>query len=65
MRPLSLLVRSTALPGALAKPLCYKRVTSEPPCTGCSHLLEYMAFKTTTHRTHFRLVREVSNLADA
>lgn len=29
-------------------------------CTGASHLLEYMAFKATAHRTHFRLVREVS-----
>lgn len=26
---------------------------------GFSHLLEYMGFKTTTHRTHFRLTREV------
>ncbi len=29
---------------------------------GLSHLLEYMAFKTTSNRTHFRLVREVSVL---
>ena len=29
-------------------------------CTaGTSHLLEYMAFKTTMNRSHFRLVREV------
>ena len=28
-------------------------------CAGLSHLLEYMAFKTTKHRTHFRVVREV------
>lgn len=27
---------------------------------GASHLLERMAFKSTTNRTHFRLVREVS-----
>ena len=26
---------------------------------GCSHLLEYMAFKTTANRTYFRLTREV------
>ena len=26
---------------------------------GVSHLLEYMAFKSTQHRSHFRLVREV------
>lgn len=26
---------------------------------GASHLLEYMAFKTTKNRTHVRLVREV------
>ena len=26
---------------------------------GASHLLEYMAFKTTKNRTHLRLVREV------
>jgi processing peptidase subunit alpha len=30
-----------------------------PGSTGASHLLEYMAFKTTSHRTHLRLVREV------
>jgi hypothetical protein len=29
------------------------------PAAGASHLLEYMAFKTTKHRTHMRLVREV------
>lgn len=28
---------------------------------GASHLLEYLAFKATQHRTHFRLVREVSS----
>ena len=27
--------------------------------TGASHLLEYLAFKSTAHRTHFRLVREL------
>jgi len=27
--------------------------------TGISHLLEYLAFKSTLHRTHFRLTREV------
>ncbi len=26
---------------------------------GVSHLMEYMAFKSTQHRSHFRLVREV------
>jgi len=30
-----------------------------PYSTGASHLLEYMAFKTTKNRTHLRLVREV------
>lgn len=29
------------------------------PHPGVSHLLEYMAFKGTKNRTHFRLVREV------
>jgi predicted Zn-dependent peptidase len=29
-----------------------------PAPSGASHLLEYMAFKTTKHRTHLRLVRE-------
>ena len=28
-------------------------------CMGVSHLLEYMAFKTTMNRTHLRLVREI------
>jgi processing peptidase subunit alpha len=28
-------------------------------CTGASHLLERMAFKSTSNRSHFRLVREV------
>jgi hypothetical protein len=31
-------------------------------CTGVSHLLEYMAFKTTKTRTHLRLVREVESI---
>lgn len=30
--------------------------------TGASHLLEYMAFKTTTNRTHLRLVREIEGI---
>lgn len=30
-----------------------------PYCTGASHLLERMAFKSTANRSHFRLVREV------
>lgn len=30
-----------------------------PFCTGASHLLERMAFKSTANRSHFRLVREV------
>lgn len=30
-----------------------------PYCTGSSHLLERMAFKSTANRSHFRLVREV------
>lgn len=27
---------------------------------GASHLLEYLSFKSTQHRTHFRLTREVT-----
>lgn len=34
-------------------------IYENPSNTGVSHLLEYMAFKSTTNRTHFRLVREV------
>ncbi|PSC71302.1 mitochondrial-processing peptidase subunit alpha-like [Micractinium conductrix] len=34
-------------------------VHESPANTGVSHLLEYMAFKTTKNRTHLRLVREV------
>lgn len=34
-------------------------VYEKPMQTGTSHLLEYMAFKTTMNRSHFRLVREV------
>lgn len=34
-------------------------VYESPYNTGVSHLLEYMAFKTTKSRTHLRLVREV------
>lgn len=34
-------------------------VYETPANTGASHLLEYMAFKTTKNRTHVRLVREV------
>lgn len=34
-------------------------VYETPATTGVSHLLEYMAFKTTASRTHLRLVREV------
>ena len=30
--------------------------------TGASHLLEYMAFKTTLNRTHLRLVREIEGI---
>ena len=29
---------------------------------GLSHLLEYMAFKSTSNRTHFRLTREVESI---
>lgn len=29
---------------------------------GASHLLEYLAFKSTQHRTHFRFTRELQNL---
>lgn len=32
------------------------------PQPGVSHLLEYMAFKATKNRTHFRLVREVESI---
>ncbi len=35
-------------------------LTRSYQCTGTCHLLESMAFKATQHRTHFRLVREVS-----
>ena len=34
-------------------------VYETPYSTGVSHLLEYMAFRTTRNRTHLRLVREV------
>lgn len=34
-------------------------VYETPYSTGVSHLLEYMAFKTTRNRTHLRLVREI------
>lgn len=34
-------------------------VYETPETTGSSHLLEYLAFKSTQNRTHFRLVREV------
>lgn len=34
-------------------------VYESPANTGVSHLLEYLAFKTTRNRTHLRLVREV------
>ncbi|CAL8469178.1 g8719 [Coccomyxa elongata] len=37
-------------------------VYESPSETGLSHLLEYMAFKTTSNRTHFRLVREVESI---
>jgi ssRNA-specific RNase YbeY (16S rRNA maturation enzyme) len=39
--------------------------TAENPglaVAGASHLLEYMAFKTTRNRTHLRLVREVESI---
>ena len=32
---------------------------NQPCAPGTSHLLEYMAFKTSLNRSHFRLVREV------
>ncbi|KAL3161970.1 hypothetical protein ABBQ38_009050 [Trebouxia sp. C0009 RCD-2024] len=34
-------------------------VYEKPMQSGTSHLLEYMAFKTTMNRSHFRIVREV------
>jgi processing peptidase subunit alpha len=34
-------------------------VYESPLNTGSSHLLEYLAFKTTRNRTHLRLVREI------
>ncbi|KAK9811331.1 hypothetical protein WJX72_002016 [[Myrmecia] bisecta] len=37
-------------------------VYETPEQSGVSHLLEYMAFKSTLHRTHFRLVREVEGM---
>jgi processing peptidase subunit alpha len=36
-------------------------VYESPVNAGVSHLLERMAFKSTTNRTHFRVVREVSD----
>ena len=32
---------------------------------GVSHLMEYMAFKATQNRTHFRLVREVRPMQES
>lgn len=34
-------------------------IYENPSCMGVSHLLEYMAFKATAHRTSLRLVREI------
>jgi len=33
-----------------------------PETTGASHLLEYLAFKSTTNRTSFRITRELEGL---
>ncbi|PRW59704.1 mitochondrial-processing peptidase subunit alpha-like [Chlorella sorokiniana] len=55
-------VASEATPGATATLGIYVdsgSVYETPYNTGASHLLEYMAFKTTKNRTHLRLVREV------
>ena len=41
-------------------PLCLSLTHTHKNISGASHLLEYLAFKATQHRTHFRLVREVS-----
>lgn len=37
-------------------------VNEDSSTTGASHLLEFLAFKSTQHRTHFRLTREVENI---
>ncbi|GAB4821951.1 hypothetical protein N2152v2_008997 [Parachlorella kessleri] len=55
-------VASENTPGATATLGIYVdsgSVYETPVNTGASHLLEYLAFKTTKHRTHLRLVREV------
>ena len=57
--PWSAVPQSGLLPwSAAATQLLLKQAGKR--CAGLSHLLEYMAFKTTKHRTHFRVVREVS-----
>ena len=33
-----------------------------PETTGASHLLEYLAFKSTTNRTSFRITRELEGM---
>jgi processing peptidase subunit alpha len=37
-------------------------VYETPETTGASHLLEYLAFKSTTNRTSFRITRELEGL---
>lgn len=62
--PIDLLLKfasSSSPPQALyACVVCELFMPIRRECTaGTSHLLEYMAFKTTMNRSHFRLVREV------
>lgn len=55
-------IASEDTPGATATLGIYVdsgSIYETPYSAGSSHLLEYMAFKTTTHRTHLRLCREV------
>eukprot|EP00884_Botryococcus_braunii_P023435 jgi/Botrbrau1/9776/Bobra.85_1s0021.1 len=60
--PNGITIASEATPGPTATVGIYVdsgSIYENPGQTGLSHLLEYMAFKSTLHRTHFRLVREV------
>ncbi|KFM26109.1 putative mitochondrial-processing peptidase subunit alpha-1 [Auxenochlorella protothecoides] len=58
-------VASENTPGATATLGIYVEsgsVNETPANSGVSHLLEYLAFKSTAHRTHLRLVRDVEAL---
>ncbi|KAK9844905.1 hypothetical protein WJX74_008454 [Apatococcus lobatus] len=63
--PNGLKVASEATPGLTATLGVYVNsgsVWEMPHESGASNLLEYMAYKTTSNRTHFRLVREVESM---